>query len=277
MRCLILFVLCISQWIAGGPVWGQSKKETAPPHKPANSRSTDSPDLQRGAKDPPILVHIEQDPQTHAGSANAENKHTSKDFYDKLGIWSAATAAACTLLLVAIGGCGVRAAIRTLKAVEDGSKAARLSAEALIISERPWLLVTIKYSDDTWIVQARNAGNTPAEIKDGHCVCKKHLLSFAGPSESLNNPFCLPMLNLIVNTDSFEIRKIKPETQITEDDREGTSAEPSLFVYGWISYWDTFTNRNAIGAKPAITQWLFRYDPATKKFCRCAGDYTKNT
>jgi hypothetical protein len=169
---------------------------------------------------------------------------------------------------------------RAAAASQKAADAALLNVKALIISERPWLLVSIeesKTSPGTWIVQARNAGRTPAEIKEGHCVCKKHPVLFTGPSESLFDPFWLPMQNLVVGGDGFEIRTIMPETQITQDDRDGSSAEPSLFVYGWVSYWDTFTNRTGPGAEPGITQWLFRYDSARRKFCRCAGAYAKNS
>jgi hypothetical protein len=169
---------------------------------------------------------------------------------------------------------------RAATASQNAANAALLNAKALIISERPWLLVSIqesKTSPDEWIVQARNAGRTPAEIKEGHCVCNKHPVLFTGPSDALSDPFWLPMQNLIVNKDSFAIRTIAPEAQITQNDRNGFSPAPSLFVYGWVSYWDTFTDRAAPGAEPAITSWIFRYDSSDKKFHRVAGAYTKNT
>jgi hypothetical protein len=170
---------------------------------------------------------------------------------------------------------------RAATAAKDAAYAALLNAKALIISERPWLLVSIQKSTtsaDTWIVQARNAGRTPAELMEGHCLCAKHSVLFKEPSEVPNDPFPLPMQNLIVNEDSFKIREIMPETQITQADKDGQGIDPqSLFVYGWVSYWDTFTDREAAGAEPFLTRWIFRYDSASKQFFRVAGNYTKNT
>ena len=186
---------------------------------------------------------------------------------------------------------GVQVAMRSAEstliaanAARDNASATLLSAKAVMVSERPWLLVSIvkhEYehilSPDIYTIQARNAGRTPAELVAGHCVCRTHEVLFTGPSEGISDPFFLPMQNLIVNQDSFPIRTIDPESMLTQEDRDGFGLEPSLFLYGWISYWDTFTDRSAPGAEPSMTRWIFRYDAAQKRFFRVAGNYTKNT
>jgi hypothetical protein len=197
---------------------------------------------------------------------------------------ASALTAASTLAAIERQGCLMeRQAIiaeQSVAAARDNATAALLNARALITSERPWILVSIQRSEpgsDAWIVQGRNAGNTPAKILEGHCFYAKHQTLFTGPTEPICAPFWAPIQTLIVTTDSFEILRINPETLITQDDRDGFACAPNLFIYGWISYWDTFTDRTTAGPGPSRTSWLFRYDSSTKKFCRCAGDYANNT
>lgn len=113
-----LMIVCIAEWIAGGPAWGQSKNKSTPPRKPAYSKGTETHEPQRGSKDAPIFVHFQQDPHGQETATSAQNKSTGKDFYDKLGAWAGAAVALFTLILVGVGYCGVKAALRTLKAIE---------------------------------------------------------------------------------------------------------------------------------------------------------------
>lgn len=210
----------------------------------------------------------------HAAVANIDPN------YIIWGFWINAVLVLATLVIAIF-------AIVQASAAKRGAKAAMLNAQAVIDAERPWLLVSIeaiKESDmpfgvpDMYMVQAFNAGRTPAEIHEGHCAAEKHPVGFV-PPENIQDPFIMPMQNLIVSRDSFEIRKIAPETQIGQAEREGRGMDPQmLYVYGKLSYWDTFADRSAPGVGPYVTQWCFWYDPSRKRFFRCAdGGYTKNT
>jgi hypothetical protein len=132
-------------------------------------------------------------------------------------------------------------------------------------------------SQDTFAIQAYNAGRTPALLAEGHCAFKKHPVQFTNPSEDYQDPFFLPMQNLIISNDGFEVRRIVPEAELSQDDKDGVGMDPQcLFVYGRILYWDVFTDRSAPDAEPYVTRWIFRYDSTKKGFVRVSGDYTKN-
>jgi len=160
------------------------------------------------------------------------------------------------------------------------ANAAALNAQAVINAERPWVLVNPKPKKDAsgqYIVGAFNAGRTPAVILDGHCSCDKHSADFV-PPENLNDPFDRPKRDLIVSEDSFPIRVIDPESLINQAGREGGGTnQQTVFVYGQLRYWDTFTDRNSPSARPYETWWCFHYDSTNKTFGRCANGYTRNT
>ena len=207
---------------------------------------------------------------------------------EKLGYWRVAFGPEyfSTWALVVIGGIAGGLAFCTLRRIgdqavsgRDAANAALLNAEAVIKSERPWLLVNVepkKDRRDEYSLQAFNAGRTPAEFHEGHLALAKHPVGFTEPPVDFQAPFSLPMQNLIVSRDSFEIQPVFPEALVTEEERDGFSTQV-LYVYGRISYWDTFTDRNSPGAKPYVTQWIFQYIPSRRGFFRCAGGYTKNS
>jgi hypothetical protein len=162
---------------------------------------------------------------------------------------------------------------------KQAADAAILNAKAVMNSERPWLLVTIDQrttAPHIFDVQARNAGRTPAELIDGHCVSKMHPTNFSPPG-ILDDPFIMPAQNLIVSGDSFTVRVIFLENLPPPEENEGVAGDPQmLYVYGTLRYWDTVVDRNAPGAEPYVTQWCFWYDRQAKRFRR-AGKYARNT
>lgn len=169
--------------------------------------------------------------------------------------------------------------IKAVKAAKDNAKAALLNAQAVINAERPWLLVSIKaHTSDpkTFIVQAYNAGRTPAELQEGHCAFEKHPLNFI-PKEDFRDPFLLPMQSLIVSKDSFPIFVISPGMLVEQAEREGRGIDPQPYVFGRILYWGVFSDRTAPGAKPYETRWIFRYEPLKRDFIKGAGGYAGNT
>lgn len=169
------------------------------------------------------------------------------------------------------------ATLKSVKAAQDGAKAALLNAQAVINAERPWLLVSIEaqgYEPNTFIVKAFNAGRTPAELHEGHCTSEIRPINFI-PTTDFRDPFRLPMQSLIVSRDGFLIRMISPGELVEQVGREGL--DPQLCVYGRILYWGVFNDRTAAGAKPYETRWIFRYEPLKRDFTKGTGGYAGNT
>jgi hypothetical protein len=183
------------------------------------------------------------------------------------------------LVLVGIGGIWI--AVRALKPTKDAAEAALANAQAVINSERPWLVVMIEPIEDIpgmYVVRAVNKGRTPAQLYEGHCSCKLHPVDGFTPPDEIRDPFFAPMSYLTVSGDAFDIRKITPESQIGEEDRKGGGIYLNmLYVYGKLLYWGVLANRADPTVKPYLTQWCFGYDPCRKIFYRTAGEYTRNT
>jgi hypothetical protein len=185
--------------------------------------------------------------------------------------------------LFVVGFIGVIIAICTLKDIQKqtvnagvAAEAAKLNAQAVINSERPWFLVSIqavKEKPGTFSVQCFNAGRTPGTIESGECCVSKHPATFVPQEKSiLTDPFILPQRNLIVTRDSFQIREIKPDSLISPEDHEGI--EPKfLFVYGQIRYW------GILGDKPGAplhgTWWCYIYSGGGQ-FRRAGGGYPRH-
>jgi hypothetical protein len=126
------------------------------------------------AQNPPATTPTASGPQegySHAFTYNVP-KESSKDGWDKAGILA-------NYLLVVVGFGGIAVAYLTLKKIErqtkagedaaiaakDGAEAARFNAQALINSERPWLLAKLASGEDGSVyVVIRNCGRTPAKV-----------------------------------------------------------------------------------------------------------------
>ncbi len=271
---LMLFVLTVQAYPKTDKAQNASK-HAAPslPVAPVTPQKDDSQNLQ-----PKADTHINADVRVISSPA--------KDRYDKAAFW-------INVVLAVIGICGIVAAVLTIrklerqtKATEDSAKAALLNAQALITSERPWLLISIEsygvsLEDETplspvYIVKARNQGRTPAELIEGHCSCKLQSAYGFTPSDDMFDPFYAPNENLTVAGAEFLIRKFVPDAIVSEKDMEGM--EPKmLYVYGKLLYWDTFKDRNDPRNVPYLTRWSFTYDLYRKQFHRTAGPWPKNT
>jgi hypothetical protein len=118
--------------IAGGPAWGQSKNQKDKGREPSATKRTDPQPDQRGTKDAPFFVYIEQSPHPQANAAPTGKGDADSNWYDKLSAWSALYAAIFTGALVLIGGGGVCAALKTLKAIKR-------QADLQERSIRPWI------------------------------------------------------------------------------------------------------------------------------------------
>jgi len=165
----------------------------------------------------------------------------------------------------------------SVAAAQTSAKAATLNAQAFITSDRPWILVDVEVSKDDpdkFLVYGINKGNTPAELYEGHCVCKPYNPKGFVVPDTIDDPIYGPMQVLTVSGDRFPIRTISSKW-IKE-----TLGEPPrsmMFLYGQILYWDTFTDRKSPNAEPCITQWVFAFDLSSNSFFRFASNYTKHT
>jgi len=113
-----LIILCVSVGVAWGPSWGQTKNQTAPPIKPPDSKTAQAEPLQVTSQGGAIILQPNS-PHSQAYSTSTEGGTAGKDFYDKLAAFSAAAVAILTLALVVVGARAVRAANRTLGAIQD--------------------------------------------------------------------------------------------------------------------------------------------------------------
>jgi hypothetical protein len=158
------------------------------------------------------------------------------------------------------------------------ANAALLGAQAVINSERPWLVVDIVIDENKpalYVVRVINKGRTPAEMQEGHCRFTVEKVGGFTPPFNFEGPFIAPLQGLTVSEDSFEICKIDPVFML---EQAGEAPFPvSVYVYGRITYWDTFTDRTRPDAKAHETRWCFSYQSYTKRWYRSANGYAKYT
>lgn len=200
-----------------------------------------------------------------------------KSNYELWGFWANTVLVLATLIIAIF-------AIVQASAANRGAKAAILNAQAVISSERPWLLVDIERivqhaplgTPDFYRVRAFNTGGTPAELSEGHCSCKLQAAEGFVPPDDLHDPIKAPLKNLIVSGDGFDVAIVTPETAGSDDDLGGM-APKIVHVYGKLLYWDMFRDRKAKGVEPYVTQWDFTYNSSKREFFRTSGPYTKNT
>ena len=177
LRLVFLLAWTVFLW---QPTWGQAASERVeaeqkrPDDRARGGRGTDT----RGTKENPLVVdaggHKEtdierQEHEKQSTKAKAEeNYHRSVDRWEL--IWYGITAIA-TAVLVLVGIGSILAAFRTLRAIESQTALAKtqadiakLSAQAVINAERPWLVVNVEIMEGEFVFRAKNVGRTPANI-----------------------------------------------------------------------------------------------------------------
>lgn len=185
-KVMLMAVLCMTMF---KPLCGQSERQPRHEEKPANAKTTKPQSDQRGTKESPIFVYVEQDPQSKADATKAEKDDKRKEFNDRLVAWSAVGAAVFTGVLVIIGWRGVRAANRTLKAIE---RQADLMSDTAQRQLRAYLCVSeslVKFTGeaDERHLEAQlylhNGGQTPAYDVCGwvHALIREYPLGDALP------------------------------------------------------------------------------------------------
>jgi hypothetical protein len=161
------------------------------------------------------------------------------------------------------------------EAAADNAKAAKLSAQAVIDAERPWLVVQFAQTNNLdsgampmFDITCLNQGKTPALIKrldGGHKIVRNpsETLELPIPMEGLR-PLRLPDLVFIVNRDSFKVWPgIKPEDILTAENKrpEINMATEFLVFFGRVEYDDVFDSGDE-SKEPHVTSWCYIYDPS---------------
>jgi len=214
----------------------------------------------------------QQTTQTSSGAtaSNAQDNHVQQDvknpkrdtpFWFRFFTWhEGVTAWAILLTLLAIA----EQTQQTRNAAEaglDSANAARLNAQSLVNSERPWLIAeAVKNSQmpHFYEIQITNCGRTPARFISGdaaHNFVERPDLLPVPPIYS--SPFTIPKQVLIATGKGFPIPhgySIPHLLDIPE------AANKTLIVYGRIIYEDTI-----IPNLTHETRWCFGYVPATRE------------
>jgi len=164
-RIAILFALAGTQ-LCWQPLRGQAPVRGVQ----AGSDQKQQPDLangnttpeQRGTKGAPLVVDIKGHKNTEEETAKEQREKDDKDFTDRWTFRATVAVAGFTGLLVIIGGLGVWAALRTLRAIEREFE----------LSHRPWVSVALNIASPivfdpdgmrvTIRFELRNTGNSPA-------------------------------------------------------------------------------------------------------------------
>jgi len=215
--------------------------------------------------------------------------HSHKDFADWVLVVS-------TFFLVVVGGFQILFLRWTVKATKDNANAALLSAQAVINSERPWLLLQIEGIKKPYlepvenmpkqmsycIVFIRNYGRTPA----GSFVEKAEMQIGSSPTEpptstvylndvSRDNPYMFPP------GEALPMEAIlAPMGMIKQEDRDAIVASRKfLWLYGCVRYRDTFDREKAPQYE---TRFCLRYETrfnSPEPFWVMAGpaEYNKST
>jgi hypothetical protein len=161
--------------------------------------------------------------------------------------------------------------------LKRSAEATFLNAQAVINSERPWLVVTWRSDHEVsglFRFGCRNQGNTPAKV-----ISVSAKASFVDNLNALTIPpdyssaAVLPDLNLIVHDDSFPIgHGLNPESFVQTSGKKMSLIVDSrefLVYYGNVVYRDTlYTDSSADGLHE--TRWCFVYQPGReiRKFVR---------
>jgi hypothetical protein len=175
---------------------------------------------------------------------------------------------------------------RQTKAAEDAAMAALLNAQAMMHSERPWIIISIEPHPQfrgSFLFAATNKGRTPAQLVSGSSE-----YTFAPRPQELPVPptyssqFTGLDETLLVPGDPFQIYTrsgICPEDILARraSSHELRSYNETLIFYGRIVYRDGFGNGNESNTFHE-TRWCFAYVKHERRFVLTGPDeYNRHT
>jgi hypothetical protein len=201
-----------------------------------------------------------------------QQSHVAIDRLPRRGFWDYVSILS-TIGLVLIGVFTFAAvwyqAIKTADAAQsaaESANAALLNAQAVINTERPWLvamLVPDKGKPDVFVCAIKNQGNTPAKIISVSAT----FMFLPSPISVRPEPhyplLALPNLDLIVHGDSFSVHPgFAPESVIQQADKRATIYERREFLlyFGNVVYRDMLYPEDSDAGRHE-TKWSFIYNP----------------
>jgi len=169
---------------------------------------------------------------------------------------------------------------RQTKATEDAAKAALLNAQAVLDSERPWLVVTPVKNEALpgryyYFFRVTNKGRTPAKLISGSFsqVFLFNADKLPVPAK-YDKPFLAPNDRFLPPDGYFDIYRTEDERtrgispQVVMQSRPSTEI---LFFYGNIIY-DDVLGKNRPGYSVHETRWCFAFFLDGMRFVRTGPD-----
>jgi hypothetical protein len=258
LKRLAILAVLLSVAQAGFPVPGK----TANPETSPGAQET-----QRTRSPQPSALFAMAFPQSRDGETfeNDTNKESGKDGWDKAAVLA-------DYLLVIVGIAGISAALRTLrklerqtKAAEDAAQSALLNAQALINSERPWLMVTVEEfvaHVGGFQVYVTNKGRTPAMIAGAYMGCAAAKVVSALPAEAPYGPGTTVQDRIILPDEKLMLTWFSG-VSLQKMIGEGFPKAPwegQTFVFGKVVYRDLLSPPTAPSHE---TRWIGLYQLPT--------------
>jgi len=163
------------------------------------------------------------------------------------------------------------------KGTRDSADAALLNARAVINSERPWIVVSVRGGESIgdYVFTATNRGRTPAVFESGTFDFAVDSYADSLPTGPRYDSPVAPDRTLIVQGDGFDIslrgeRSINPESFITTPQMANqvkVLKNLSLLFYGEVIYRDVF-NRDEKEAIHHETRFCYCFDVSRREFVR---------
>jgi hypothetical protein len=206
---------------------------------------------------------------------NDRTTNESKSYFSRL--FSPENLPNIALVVVGIGG--IITAICTLRLIKTqtidtgiAANAALLNAQAVINTERPWLVVSVHsdpYLANGFFFRITNKGRTPANVVSAYREQKiVDLPDRLRIPPEYSSPMYSPEDNLIVADGKWEDRpSFNPEAVISNPAgaREAfENAAQFLCFYGQVTYRDSFGQRSGDSGEH-YTRWCYVYDVSQKR------------
>jgi hypothetical protein len=168
---------------------------------------------------------------------------------------------------------------RLLNTTKQSADAAKLNAQAVLDSERPWVDVVVVPNKDRpgcFFFRAVNKGRTPAKLSSGDVVLdlRSRPDDLPVPPKYDHSPFFAPNERFLANGESFDIHVTSAE-QNTGVDAEGrikarpVTADPLVFlcVFGRIVYEGALC-RSSTGNAKYETRFCYAYFRNESRFLK---------